>query len=101
MNTSTLELAEILDAIAESIVVLSPDGGVLYANRAVLEYTGLTMPDVLAGDFLSRLFQPEAVLRLWHPGLGGLFPRGPFEIGWLARRHGGQSRGFLLRHGPR
>jgi len=54
MSTSTLEVAEILDAIAETIVVLNPDGGVLYANRAVLEYTGLTMPDVLAGDFLSR-----------------------------------------------
>ncbi len=64
MSTSTLELAEILDAIAETIVVLNPDGGVLYANRAVLEYTGLTMPDVLAGDFLSLLFHPEDVVRL-------------------------------------
>jgi len=59
MSTSTLELAEILDAIAESIVVLNPDGGIFYANRAVLEYTGLSMPDVLAGDFLSRLFHPR------------------------------------------
>src|SRR6266850_1862744 len=100
MSTSTLELAEILDAIAESIVVLSPDGGVLYANRAVLEYTGLTMPDVLAGDFLSRLFHPEDVVRLKDPRHDGLSHGVPFEIEWRARRHDGQYRWFLVRYRP-
>src|SRR6267143_1403715 len=100
MSTSTLELAEILDAIAESIVVLKPDGGVLYANRAVLEYTGLTMPDVLAGDFLSRLFHPEDVVRLKDPRHEGLAHGVPFEIEWRARRHDGQYRWFLVRYRP-
>jgi len=100
MSTSTLELAEILDAIAESIVVLSPDGGILYANRAVLEYTGLTMPDVLAGDFLSRLFHPEDVVRLKDPRREGLSHGAPFEIEWRARRHDGQYRWFLVRYRP-
>ena len=100
MSTSTLELAEILDAIAETIVVLSPDGGVLYANRAVLEYTGLTMPDVLAGDFLSRLFHPEDVVRLKDPRRAGLSHGVPFEIEWRARRHDGQYRWFLVRYRP-
>src|SRR5467141_81014 len=100
MSTSTLELAEILDAIAETIVVLNPDGGVLYANRAVLEYTGLTMPDVLAGDFLSRLFHPEDVVRLKDPRHDGLSHGVPFEIEWRARRHDGQYRWFLVRYRP-
>jgi len=100
MSTSTLELAEILDAIAEAIVVLSPDGGVLYANRAVLEYTGLTMPDVLAGDFLSLLFHPEDVVRLKDPRREGLSHGVPFEIEWRARRHDGQYRWFLVRYRP-
>ena len=100
MSTSTLELAEILDAIAEAIVVLSPDGGILYANRAVLEYTGLTMPDVLAGDFLSRLFHPEDVVRLKDPRREGLSHGVPFEIEWRARRHDGQYRWFLVRYRP-
>src|SRR5467141_1727241 len=100
MTTSTLELAEILDAIAESIVVLNPDGGTLYANRAVLDYTGLTMPDVLAGDFLSRLFHPEDVVRLKDPRREGLSHGVPFEIEWRARRHDGQYRWFLVRYRP-
>ncbi len=100
MSTSTLELAEILDAIAESIVVLSPDGGILYANRAVLEYTGFTMPDVLAGDFLSRLFHPEDVVRLKDPRRERLSHGVPFEIEWRARRHDGQYRWFLVRYRP-
>ena len=100
MSTSTLEFAEILDAIAESIVVLSPDGGILYANRAVLDYTGLTMPDVLAGDFLSRLFHPEDVVRLKDPRQQGLSHGVPFEIEWRARRHDGQYRWFLVRYRP-
>src|SRR5260370_2114633 len=100
MNPSTLELAEILDAIAESIVVLSPDGGVLYANRAVLEYAGLTMSDVLAADFLSRLFHPEDVVRLKDPRHEGLSHGVPFEIEWRARRHDGQYRWFLVRYRP-
>ncbi len=100
MSTATLELAEILDAIAESIVVLNPDGGILYANRAVLEYTGLTMPDVLAGDFLSRLFHPEDVVRLKDPRREGLSRGVPFEIEWRARRHDGQYRWFLVRYRP-
>src|SRR2546426_2093520 len=100
MSTSTLELAEILDAIAESIVVLTPDGGTLYANRAVLEYTGLTMPDVLAGDFLSRLFHPEDVVRLKDPRREGLSHGVPFEIEWRARRRDGQYRWFLVRYRP-
>src|SRR5882672_7693040 len=100
MSTSTLELAEILDAIAESIVVLTPDGSTLYANRAVLDYTGLTMPDVLAGDFLSRLFHPEDVVRLKDPRHEGLSHGVPFEIEWRARRHDGQYRWFLVRYRP-
>ena len=100
MSTSTLELAEILDAIAETIVVLSPDGVTLYANRAVLDYTGLTMPDVLAADFPSLLFHPEDVVRLKDTRREGLSHGVPFEIEWRARRHDGQYRWFLVRYRP-
>src|SRR3989475_937465 len=100
MSTSTLELAEILDAIAETIVVLSPDGVTLYANRAVLDYTGLTMPDVLAADFPSLLFHPEDVARLKDTRRERLSHGVPFEIEWRARRHDGQYRWFLVRYRP-
>src|SRR2546426_5667008 len=100
MSPSTLELAEILDAIAEAIVVLTPDGGTLYANRAVLEYTGLTMPDLLAADFPSLLFHPEDVARLKDTRRERLSHGVPFEIEWRARRHDGQYRWFLVRYRP-
>src|SRR3989442_85040 len=100
MSTSTLELAEILDAIAESIVVLTRDGVTLYANRAVLDYTGLTMPDLLAADFPSLLFHPEDVARLKDTRRERLSHGVPFEIEWRARRHDGQYRWFLVRYRP-
>ena len=42
------ELRRITDAIPQTIVVLDPSGDPLYANQAVLDYTGLTMQDVLS-----------------------------------------------------
>jgi len=42
------ELRRITDAIPQTIVVLDPSGDPLYANQAVLEYTGLTMQEVLS-----------------------------------------------------
>src|SRR5947207_15140748 len=35
----------------KTIVVLDPKGHPLYANQAMLDYTGLTMQEVVASDF--------------------------------------------------
>src|SRR5437660_12744673 len=40
VRRDALELGRIVDAIPQAIVVLAPDGRVLYANEAVLQYTG-------------------------------------------------------------
>jgi hypothetical protein len=40
-------------------VILDPDGLPTYANQATLEYTGLTMADVVRSDFRARIFHPE------------------------------------------
>src|ERR1700722_12851801 len=45
------ELRCMADAIPQSIVVLSPGGDMLYANRAALEYTGLSMEEFQGDDF--------------------------------------------------
>ena len=58
------EIRRITDAIPHTIVVLEPDGTPLYANQAVLDYTGFTMEDVVASDFRARLFHPEDLERL-------------------------------------
>src|SRR5712664_23357 len=58
------ELRRIVDAIPQTIVVLSREGRAVYANRATLEYTGLTIDEVVATDFRMRVFHPEDVSRL-------------------------------------
>src|SRR6202795_3039820 len=56
------ELRRITDAIPQTIVVLDPDGHPLYANQAMLDYTGLTMEDVTS-DFRASIFHPEDLER--------------------------------------
>src|SRR6266850_7346294 len=57
------ELRRITDAIPQTIVVQGPDGSPIYANRAVLDYTGLTMEDVITSDLRARIFHPEDLER--------------------------------------
>src|SRR5580698_4148816 len=45
------ELRRITDAIPQTIVVQDPGGRSIYANQAVLDYTGLSMQDVVSPDF--------------------------------------------------
>jgi PAS domain-containing protein len=55
------ELRGVVDAISQTVVVLSPDGRGLYANRPLLDYTGLTMQQLMAPDSRGNpvLFHPE------------------------------------------
>jgi PAS domain-containing protein len=61
-------LRRITDAIPQTIVVQDPDGIPVYANQAVLDYTGLTMADILTSDFRARIFHPEDLKRVREPG---------------------------------
>src|SRR5258706_5216704 len=58
------ELRRITDAIHQTIVIQDPDGTPVYANQAVLDYTGLIMEDVITSDFRARIFHPEDLERL-------------------------------------
>ena len=53
------ELRRITDAIPQLIVVLSPNGRTLYANRVTLEYTGLTMEEMHRECIRDRIFHSE------------------------------------------
>src|SRR6266478_8774921 len=57
------ELRRITDAIPQTIVVQDQSGHPLYANQAALDYTGLTMQDVVTSDFRARIFHPEDIER--------------------------------------
>ena len=102
------ELRRITDAIPHTIVVLSPTGTAVYANRFFLDYTGLTMDDVMATDFRTRVFHRKVrgtehaadVARVQDERREALSRGLPFEIEQRIRRHDGQYRWFHLRYHP-
>jgi formate hydrogenlyase transcriptional activator len=94
------ELRRIIDAIPQTIVVLGPDGRNLYANQAMLDYTGLTLDEVMAADFRARVYHPDDVERL-HDDRQEALARGiPFANEQRARRHDGQYRWRLIQYNP-
>ncbi len=94
------ELRRITDAIPQTIIVLGTDGNVIYANQSTLDYTGLTMEEVMATDFRARVFHPEDVERLRDERQRALSRGIPFENEQRARRKDGQYRWFLIRYNP-
>src|ERR1700752_3256712 len=93
-------LRRITDAIPQTIVVQDPDGIAVYANQAVLDYTGLTMADVLTSDFRARIFHPEDLERAGEQRRAALARGLPFEIEQRALGKDGQYRWFLIRYNP-
>ena len=102
LQKSEQELRGIVEALPQTIVVLGPDGSGLYANRPLLDYTGLTMEQLMAPDSRGNpvLFHPDDWARLQDERRQGLARATPFEIEWRVRRKDGQYRWFLVRYHP-
>jgi PAS domain-containing protein len=74
------ELRRITDVISAMIVVHDPEGAIIFANQAVLDYTGLTIDDVTRPDCRSRIVHPDDFERLCDIRAGALLRGLPFEI---------------------
>jgi formate hydrogenlyase transcriptional activator len=96
----TVDLQQIVDVIPQTITVLAPDGTIIYANQAVLDYTGLTIDDVMKSDFRARVFHPDDVKRLRDERQQALLRGQPFENEQRARGKDGEYRWFLIRYKP-
>ena len=94
------ELRRITDAIPQAIVVLDPCGAPLYANRATLDYTGLSADDVVSPGFREQIFHPEDLERLREERQTALESGLPFEAEMRALRNDGEYRWFLIRYNP-
>ena len=94
------ELRRMTDAIASLIYVFRPDGTALYANQAVLDYTGLTLEDVQREDFPARIFHPEDMERLIEKRHEALASGKPFELEKRKLGKDGKYRWFLVRYNP-
>src|SRR5262249_23367265 len=95
---SEQDLRTTIDAIRQVIVVLSPDGTVLYANRVALDVSGLTIEQVGKEGFLVRICHPDDVDRL-RERQEGLSHGVPFELEVRAIKHG-QYRWQLVQYDP-
>src|SRR6202451_1334822 len=96
VKKSERQLQQAVDAIPQTIVVLGSDGSVEYANRTVLDYTGLSADGLLASDFRPHVFHPEDMERLRETRRLG-FSRGlPWENELRVRRQERQYRWFRL-----
>ena len=94
------EVRRITDAIPQTIVVLDPTGAPLYANRATLDYTGLTVEDVAATRFRERIFHPDDLERLRGERRAALERGLPFEAEIRALGKDGQYRWLLIHYKP-
>ena len=94
------ELRTIIDAIPQLIVALGSDGNCLYANQALLEYTGVTREGMKSGNF-GEVFHPED-FEIVHDKRAAALSRGvPFEHELrVRRRRDGQYRWFLVQYNP-
>ena len=100
LRQDEMELRQITDAITQTIMVLAPDGTGLYANQSMLDFSGLTMREVMAADFRTRFFHPEDVERLRDERRLALSRGLPFENEQRVRRRDGQYRWFLIQYKP-
>src|SRR6266849_23753 len=100
IEKSEAQLRHIVDAIPQMIAVLNPDGTVLYMNQTMLDYTGLTIEEVMAKDIRDRAFNPEDVARFRGERLESLSRAVPFQNEKRILRKDGQYRWFLIHYNP-
>jgi len=94
------DLRTITDVIRQSIVVLSPDGTTIYANRVARDRTGLTVGEVNEKGFFARAFHPDDVDRVTEERRIGLAEGLPFELEMRLLHKSGQYRWQLIQYDP-
>src|SRR5215471_8814225 len=94
------DIRSVADAIRQSIVVLTPDGATLYANRAALDHTGVTAGEANDKGFLARAFHPDDVGRVREKRRIGLLEGRPFELEMRSLFKNGQYRWQLVQYNP-
>src|SRR3984885_12614621 len=100
IEKSEAQLRHIVDAIPQMIAVLNPDGSVLYMNQTLLDYTGLTIEEVMATDVRNRAFNPEDLARNRAEHPESFSRHVPFQNEKRILRKDGQYRWFLIHYNP-
>lgn len=100
LQSNERNLSLLINVIPTLIHVVGPDASVLHVNKAVLDYTGLTLEDVQKEDYRSRVLHPEDMERLREERREALARSEPFENEQRLRGRDGRYRWFLVRYNP-
>src|SRR5215469_4396797 len=100
LRQSEAELRTITDAIRQPIIVLTPDGTTLYANRVACEYAGLALEELLKEGTLIRACHPDDRNRVRDERSAGLLGGVPFDLEWRMLFKNGEYRWTLLQYNP-
>lgn len=100
LRQSETQYRQIIDAIPQLIAALSPTGQILYANKSVLEYSGLSEQDLTEEAFRHRIFSVEDLERLAEERQRGLEKGVAFELEMRTRHHSGHYRWCLIQYKP-
>ena len=100
LRQSEQDLRTITDTIRQPIVVLAPDGTMLYANRVALEESGLTIDEVKDRGILARTCHPDDVDRVLDERDVGLSKGTPFDSEARILFRNGQYRWRLIQYNP-
>jgi formate hydrogenlyase transcriptional activator len=100
LRQSEQDLRTITDMIRQPIVVLAPDGTLLYANQVALDTSGLAMKELKNGGFLMRACHPDDVERVLDARNVALSKGIPFDSETRILLKNGQYRWWLLQYNP-
>ena len=100
LRQDQMELRQIVDVVPQHIFLLEPEGRFLYANRRDLEYSGLGLEEVLASDYLARLWHPDDLKTLLDEREHAIAKGIPWESEIRLLGKDGQYRWFLIRLNP-
>ncbi len=94
------ELRQLIEVLPQHVIVLEPDGSLLYANQVAVEYTGLILDESAANEYVARIFHPDDLERVLDER-GRAISRGvQWEAEARVRRKDGEYRWFLIRISP-
>jgi formate hydrogenlyase transcriptional activator len=99
LRKSEGELRQVLDLAPQIIGKLGPRRERLYANRATLDYYGLSLDEWLRGSFRSEV-HPDDAERFRAAADGALLTGSEFELELRLRKRDGSSRWHLARYNP-
>src|SRR5215469_13117395 len=98
LRKSEADLRTITDIIRQPIGVEAPNGTQLYANRVVLDNSGLTLDEVIKEGFFERLCHHDDINRARDERRIGLLEGVPFDLEVRLLHKSGQYRWYLMQY---